>query len=268
MAIRVYYNTTKYGEMHYLENDILFVEMLKQGFVWDQYFVENHLEKIIKKSKFILDIGAHCGSHSIMYSHMNPDAIIYSFEPQFKLYEVLKLNVTHNNRNNVKTFKMALGNKVCQGFMSNKYPENSAISETDINDTTTKQNYGSLQIGQNGESIEINTIDNLKLPFKVDFIKLDVEGFEIFVIDGGMNTIRKDKPVIFFEYNKSIVTDAMSSSCLPVTKNILDILLELDYKIIEFDEGNYLGIHKIQLLEEELEKQTKILEEILERLKH
>lgn len=37
---------------------------------------------------------------------------------------------------------------------------------------------------------------------KVDFIKIDVEGYESFVIDGLIETIKKNRPKIVFEYYK------------------------------------------------------------------
>lgn len=50
------------------------------------------------------------------------------------------------------------------------------------------------------QNVELRTLDSLELQ-KVDFIKIDVEGYEYFVLQGGLNTIRKFKPQIILEYS-------------------------------------------------------------------
>ncbi len=47
--------------------------------------------------------------------------------------------------------------------------------------------------------IKIYALDELEILEKIDFVKIDVEGFEEEVISGGRKKIQKDKPVIFIE---------------------------------------------------------------------
>ena len=51
---------------------------------------------------------------------------------------------------------------------------------------------------ENYENFEIQTkkIDELNFDNKISFIKIDVEGHELEVIEGGKNTIKRDKDVI------------------------------------------------------------------------
>ena len=62
-----------------------------------------------------------------------------------------------------------------------------------------------LNFGENSkEKIRLKTIDKFvkknKIK-KIDFIKIDTEGSEYFILKGGLKTIEKFKPIIQFEYN-------------------------------------------------------------------
>ena len=50
-------------------------------------------------------------------------------------------------------------------------------------------------------TIEIDLLDNI-LPkdFRVDFIKIDVEGAEFLVLEGAIKTIKRNQPIIVFEH--------------------------------------------------------------------
>ena len=51
------------------------------------------------------------------------------------------------------------------------------------------------------QTIEIDLMDNvLPAELKVDFIKIDVEGAEFLVMEGGKKTIKKNQPIIVFEH--------------------------------------------------------------------
>ena len=57
---------------------------------------------------------------------------------------------------------------------------------------------GDLSIGEGGESIEVRTLDSL-LPNGYDFIKIDVQGYEKYVLEGSLNIINNHKPIIIIE---------------------------------------------------------------------
>lgn len=70
----------------------------------------------------------------------------------------------------------------------------------------TKQGVGRIKSNQpvanSTLSVPIITLDSFKLFENVDFIKMDVEGYEPLVIKGGLLTIRKNSPVILCEINR------------------------------------------------------------------
>jgi UDP-N-acetylenolpyruvoylglucosamine reductase len=62
---------------------------------------------------------------------------------------------------------------------------------------------------------------------KIDFIKLDVEGFEYFVLAGGSNIIVQSKPLMFIELDDSNMRENNKSA-----KELIDLLISFGYKEI------------------------------------
>ena len=88
------------------------------------------------------------------------------------------------------------------------------------------------------------TVDSLALE-ECDFIKIDTEGSEILVLIGALETIKKYKPIIFFEHTDKNVSEEMKKILnidfeIPDTKKWL---LNLGYELIQIDENNILGVH-------------------------
>ena len=71
------------------------------------------------------------------------------------------------------------------------------------------------------------TLDSLNFS-EVDFIKLDVEGYELDVIKGGINTLRDNDPVIIVEQKeKYVIPEEGPQAALKF------LMKELNYKVID-----------------------------------
>jgi len=237
---------TKYGKMSCWKNDQAFVTALKKNKVYEEDLVINELQDIIKSSTVILDIGAHIGSHTLIYSKLNPNCIIHSFEPQTKIFELLKLNVTQNKCNNVILHNNCVGHKIRTANMSKKCVDGHNINK-DINyGSDTTFNLGGLQLGKDGEKVEMLTIDSLQLT-GCDFIKIDVEGAEPLVLKGGEATIKKFKPKILFEQNNKKLSPEMINylDASDINMDSIEILKSYGYttfkKVIYENNPNYLA---------------------------
>lgn len=159
------------------------------GDVYEQHIILGPLKKIIEKSTYILDIGANNGNHTLAYSFMSKDdARIYSFEPQKEVFRHLKgtCELNEHTRKKVILYNNAVGDSCRQEYMN----------------PITDVNIGGISIGQGGEKVDMITIDSLNLP-GCDYMKIDVEGYETYVIEGALQTIQKYKPIIFFEHNST-----------------------------------------------------------------
>lgn len=128
----------------------------------------------------VVDVGANIGTHTIAYARKADR--VFAFEPFPPAYECLEHNM--KSLHNVEIFKIALGSKKGKAKIA-----------------CTNENYGMASISEEGEEIEVNTLDSL-FKSKIDFIKIDAEGFEIEILEGGKNAIGKSKPVMYIEVNE------------------------------------------------------------------
>ena len=135
----------------------------------------------------VLDVGANIGNHSIYFSSKFNK--VFAFEPNADVYELLKFNASQ--RQNVFPSMIGLGD-VEGDFVLKEISGNLMASWIDKNsDLTDRKTY----------QIKIKTLDKLNIP-EVKFIKIDVEGYEIEVLKGGVDLISRDQPIILFEQHK------------------------------------------------------------------
>jgi FkbM family methyltransferase len=226
---------TNLGPFWAFNNDQNFYFHLKHGGFWEAKLLED-LMPFICKAETILDIGAHIGSHSFVYGFFNPNAKIYAFEPQKKIYDLLSKNVSI--RPNVIPINKCVGhtNMTCNLSRNAKCGENSDIDICYGNGPI--MNLGGVSIGGSGEEVEMITIDSLNLE-TCDFIKIDVEGAEGLVIEGATETIRKFKPIICFEWSPYLDNKPMEEyfhrQRIPTVQ---ELLIKLGYTVFKFLEGD------------------------------
>jgi FkbM family methyltransferase len=237
---------TQYGYMSYFKNDMAFADSLNAGKIYEQDFVIEFLQDIVKSSKTILDIGSHAGSHTVLYKHINPDCTIFCFEPQSEMYNLLHHNILKNNFTNVIALNNGVANVSIKSNMSKSVLDGDNIGKNVEYGTGKRFNLGGLQIGNGGEEIETITIDSLNLT-ECDYIKIDVEGFEPLVLMGAEETIKKFKPIILFESNHKVISKDMAEKfglSYPVQSSF-DILKSYGYKEIKLIDNlwNYLAIY-------------------------
>jgi FkbM family methyltransferase len=141
----------------------------------------------------VLDIGANIGINSIRLSKcVTLEGKVYSFEPIPFNQKRLEKNLLLNSVQNVSVAPIALGlNNEEVRVLFNEQEENmGAISLRNQNEE------GILVQVRNGDDwIKENNIE------KLDFMKIDVEGFEWNVISGLKETIGRDHPRILIEWD-------------------------------------------------------------------
>ena len=235
---------TKHGYMNVLSNDIVFASSLRNGKIYEEDIIFQHIiPKIndIQGEKIILDIGSHIGSHTLLYAKYIDNCIIHAFEPQKEIFNLLQQNISINNINDkVKIYNNAVGHKMCNCNMSSHLYDG---YNCNIEYNTNKiLNYGGLQLGLHGEQVAMIMIDSLQLS-NCHYIKMDVEGAESLTLMGAIDTIKKFKPIIFFECTDKHVNDEMKQSLdidfIPLTS--IEILKNEGYTILDIDECNKLA---------------------------
>lgn len=148
------------------------------------YGLDKILQKYVKPSQKIIDLGAHIGTYTVAFAKfINRKGRVYAFEPQAKLYKEILMNLRLNKcEENVKVYNLAIGEK--KGI---------AYLEPVINNLE-----GARCIGKGTECVKVVDLDSFNFK-NVGFIKIDVENYEKKVLAGAKKTIFLNRPVIVIE---------------------------------------------------------------------
>ena len=194
---------------------------------------------LIKSNGTILDIGANIGVMSAHLCRKFPNSEIFSFEPIPANIKAFKRVTKHYNLVNVKLFETAIGN--VNGSIEMVMPVVKSVRFQGLSHVVQSDNSCS---GEGDKYITpLTTIDNFFInrenALPVTAIKIDVENYEFYVLDGAKETISKYRPVIYCELwenqNRADCFKFMS------TLNYSIMVLDKD-KLIIFDPE----IHKTQ----------------------
>jgi FkbM family methyltransferase len=184
------------------------------GRIWEfdeiQYFYQKVFDS--KKEKLVIvDIGAQTGLYSLFAKYVD-NATFYSYEPYTPCYDELNRNLELNGITNVKTYNIAISNKKGLGIL--RVPNHKGLCTLGNNPKRFNE-YETFEV-------QCDTLDNLfydkNIP--VNFIKCDTEGWEYYILQGGVKTIQKYRPIIQLEYSPI----NMSQCC--VTSKMFDKLIE------------------------------------------
>jgi FkbM family methyltransferase len=209
--------------------------------------ISNHLKKelyeddihqlalkllINEQSGTVLDIGANLGTFCVPLARKIPKLKFHAFEPQRIVNYQLCANIIINSLDNVYTYELALSDK-------------DADIELDMPDYAKETNIGAFSIDKEVRKNEyecatVNTTDKIQL-VPLDFltfsdvklIKIDVEGHELEVLQGGLETIKANNypPIIFEAWT-------WKPWYQEKRKALLDYLEDLGYQIQQLGENN------------------------------
>lgn len=148
---------------------------------------QRHHKQLLKHinandAKLVLQAGGNCGLYPFYYSFLFDKVV--TFEPEPLNFRCLAENCVSNQ---FVKFNTALGDKC--GFVKIGNPD------------PDRDNNGMYTVGGGDIEVYTMTIDSLQLD-QCSLIHLDVEGYEFNVLKGGINTIKKFKPVLALEISK------------------------------------------------------------------
>jgi FkbM family methyltransferase len=147
--------------------------------------------KWVRGRRVAVDVGAHVGLWSRTLAE--DFAEVVAFEPMSEHRKCWRENLAGFPKAVLEPF--ALGAKPGLVRITPRTPGSSGDTGVDA-----KAERSSLRasIGQAGETCEVKTLDSYNLPI-VDFLKIDCEGFEVFVVEGGRETITRCRPCVIVE---------------------------------------------------------------------
>ena len=155
------------------------------------YFISRYEDSISK----LVQVGAHFGQELEIFEQYNVDKV-YLFEPLPEAHVELEKKIKNNPK--YELFKFGLGNKseIKKLFYSN---ENKGQSSSFLKPKLHKKIQPQIRFRDN-LTIKIEKFDNLKIDC-VDFLVLDVQGFELEVLKGFSHKLKNVK-FVFTEVNR------------------------------------------------------------------
>ena len=190
----------------------------------DQVYI---VRRELKEGMVVLDIGANIGSYALLEASLiGSEGVVYALEPSPQNFALLKKNIALNqfeniilprqvgaaNQTGVGTFYLHSASNL-HTFHPQKYREFADVPDA-------YQETIDVEIVNIGEFLQDKRA--------IDFIRMDIEGFEVEVLEGLMDSIRNNKlsPQILFEVHRPKYDDVHHSM-----RTQLKQLFELGYHV-------------------------------------
>lgn len=214
-----------------------FLQYFKANFRNEKAKEVQFLEKFIPPGGTIFDIGAEFGQYAKAFAKIhNNSCTVYSFEPFDYSRDILKKVV--KKFKNVKIFSNAFLDKNTETKIyipiknSGKFGPGlvSVINQGNKNYVT--------------QIIKTETLDSFAIKKnikKIDFIKIDIEGAELLVFQGGIKSISDFRPIILCEINEKF----MKKANLKVD-DIFEFFFKLNYESFIFTNNQFTKVNKYQ----------------------
>lgn len=162
----------------------------------------------IAEGDAVIDVGANFGHHTVVFSKLvGPAGRVMAIEAQAPIFQLTNANAVVNGCRNIIPLHVAAG--ADRGTVT-MYPV----------DYEGDANFGALGINtraivgrpHNGEEVESWPVDELArrhLPDRtISFVKIDVQAFELFVLQGMTELLARDRPTVFTEISPAWMAKA------------------------------------------------------------
>jgi FkbM family methyltransferase len=192
----------------------------------------------------IVDIGANVGNTVKMFRHKFPNSTIHAFEPNPTVFEKLKNNCKNINRLNLNN--SGVGDK--KGILTLNRHSNSGATSFKNPNSVTNPTYSAKIIDQiQVPVVTVNDYVNENSLSNIDLLKIDVEGFEMEVINGiSEDYLKNNIKIILIEANlieKMIGQGLIEDIIAILRKNNFTL-----FNIYDLQESNNLQLYIVNLI--------------------
>lgn len=167
------------------------------------------LRRFVTADSIIFDVGAHSGQFTKLFARAAPRGTVYSFEPGSYALSIFRLNLSVNRLTNVTLVPYGLGD--ASGICTLCVPlKPGGVHRFGLS------HMGGTAVGElaRKEEIAMTTIDRFARKEKLtrlDFLKADIEGWELRMLVGGAETIKRYRPAMMIEFDDARLVRAGDS---------------------------------------------------------
>ena len=177
-----------------------------------------HILRRLEPHSVIFDIGANFGYYSLILSRaLSHLCTVYSFEPNPPTFNRLRANIDQNGLRNIFAYQLGIADRAMSAGIVER-PGNSGAATISVSA---------------GNEIKLIALDEFCAEQRIarlDFVKIDVEGFEERVLEGGQRTLQQFQPYILIELNP-VALARQKTSISSVTR----LLREYGYQIFRIN---------------------------------
>lgn len=187
------------------------------------------LKRIVPRNGIIIDVGAHAGQFAKLFSRLVPRGTVYAFEPGAYALSILKLVVKWKGLSNVRILRLGLSDESGSQTLHVPLKRHGTFG------------FGLAHLGAptgerktHAQKIRLSTLDLFvqeHMLHRLDFVKADIEGWEVNMLKGGLRSIRELRPSLMLEINEVALKRANASP-----QQIFDLILPLGYSVFRTDE--------------------------------
>ena len=182
------------------------------------------LSKVLPPDAVVVDVGANIGALSVVFAHLAPRGHVYALEPAAASFGFLEQNLAANAAANVSAERLALYD--ANGTTVLHYPEAFAAGAF-VSDVVDVGSSEEVETARLDDWVERHGL------VRLDLVKLDVEGAESRVLDGGRATIERFRPHLVVEFNPVVVRRFQRQS----PKSLFRLLTTLYPSVFSVEEG-------------------------------
>lgn len=207
-----------------LYKDSVLSRLIFDGFEKEEI---DFLSKILKKGDVFIDIGTNIGLFSLIASKIVGDeGAVISFEPAPTTFSRLNENINLNNFKNLDIRNIGLSDR--KGELTFYISNNGYDAWNSFAQSQDNKLEGSIEVPVSTLDIELKNIDKTK----IKLVKIDVEGWEKFVLYGGKDFFINYCPIVMVEFTEENTFNAG----YPVYE-IFDLMQDFGYVWYRISEG-------------------------------
>ncbi len=243
----------KKGDIHIVRRDSITYELeLNEGidlsiFIFGAFEKETSqlLKKHILKGDFVLDIGANVGAHTLtMAEAVGDNGLVIALEATDWAFNKLQKNISLNPSliDRIAAIQCLLSADDVMETPTELY------SSWDLNSSDGQHavHKGILKSTADARTVSLDTLLSELNLSKVDFIKIDVDGFEYWVLKGAEQTLKKFRPKILIELSPYVHLEHGSSF-----ETLMNFLSKIGY--------SFYSVHDERPLPQDIEQLKKII---------
>jgi FkbM family methyltransferase len=174
---------------------------LLQGKPWEPGTVAV-FRRYVKPGMKVVDMGAYNGVHTIRFANMvGPSGHVYAFEPNPLAFDMLAENVRLNHyEGRIDAYPVGVADKASTAKIVTPFAHNlGGTNACTPEDERAHRRDCDTTAGVMSSMVRIDDDVNRWFPTRIDFVKIDVEGYEDHVLAGSKEWLLRDHPLLWIE---------------------------------------------------------------------